>query len=256
MNEPRLLDRTGGAGPPRRLRDRLASAAAAATVVAVIGVTNVLTAPGGSGPGPLPGPEPGPVPMRLVGLGHAAIAVPKVWGTNISRCGTPRRDTVLIDDPSAASYCDLPRPPDVDSVELGTEPPTGYKVDETFTVDGVAAERRRTTCASDGVCWGAVGLPSLQVWFRASSSTSADEVDRMLARVAIVRDQVGVPSSRSLDERRSGTAYAKLLQQLGLRVEYRARTSLVYQPGRVVGISPSPGTLLSAGDTVTLTVIK
>jgi hypothetical protein len=256
MNEPRLLERPGGAGTPRRLRDRLASAAAAATVVAVIGVTNLLTAPGRSGTGPLPGPEPGPVAMRLVGFGHAAIAVPKVWGTNVSRCGTPRRDTVLVDDPSASSYCDLPRPPDVDSVELGTAPPTGFRVDEIFTVDGVRAERRRTTCASDDVCWGAVGIPSLQVWFRASSSTSAEEVDRMLARIAIVRDQVGVPSSRSMDESRSGAAYAKLLQQLGLRVEYRTRSSLVYKPGRVVGISPSPGTLLSAGDTVTLTVIK
>ncbi|RZT20424.1 PASTA domain-containing protein [Kribbella sp. VKM Ac-2569] len=256
MNEPKLLDRTGGAGTPRRLRDRLVTAAAAATVVAVIGVTNVLTAPGGSGTGPLPGPEPDPVPMRLVGFGHGAIAVPKVWGTDVSRCGTPRRDTVLIDDPGAVSYCDLPRPPDVDSVELAAAPPVGFQVDETFTVDGVRAERRRTTCASDGVCWGGVGLPTLQVWFRASSSTSADEVDRILARIAIVRNQVGVPSFRSLDESRSGTAYAKLLQQLGLRAEFRTRTSLVYKPGRVVSISPSPGTLLRPGDTVTLTVIK
>ncbi|NIK56617.1 PASTA domain-containing protein [Kribbella shirazensis] len=256
MNQPELLERAGAAGPPRRLRDRLVTAAAAATVVTVIGVTNVLTAPGGSGTVPLPGPEPGPVAMRLVGFGHAAIAVPKIWGTNVSRCGTPRRDTVLIDDPSAASYCDLPRPPGVDSVELSTVPPTGFQVDEIFTVDGVRAERRRTTCASDDVCWGAVGIPSLQVWFRASSSTSADEVERILARIAIVRDQVGVPSSRSLDESRSGTAYAKLLQRLGLRAEFRTRTSLVYKQGRVVGISPSPGTLLSPGDTVSLTVIK
>ena len=34
---------------------------------------------------------------RLVGLGHAAIAVPDDWGTDATRCGVPMRDTVVID---------------------------------------------------------------------------------------------------------------------------------------------------------------
>jgi hypothetical protein len=171
MPEPKLLDHAGT--PRRRLRDGLVSAAAVATVVTIIGVTNVLSSDGGGTLVPRPDPVPSPVALRLVGYGHAAIAVPKVWGRNISRCGVPRRDTVLIDDPSAAGDCDLPRPPDVDSVELGTAPPSGFRVDGTFTINGVRAERSRTSCSNDDVCWGAVGLPSLKVWFRASSSTSA-----------------------------------------------------------------------------------
>lgn len=103
-------------------------------VAGAIGVTNFLSAPRGSGTGPLPTPEPPPVVMRLVGYGHVAIAVPRGWGTNVSRCGVPRRDTVLIDDPSAAGDCDLPRPRDVESVELDNAPPVGFRVDETFKV--------------------------------------------------------------------------------------------------------------------------
>ncbi|MGW6199291.1 PASTA domain-containing protein [Kribbella sp. NPDC055110] len=244
--------------PPRdgtsRSRGVLASAAAATTVVAVIGVTNLLSSSGTGTLIPTPEPTPEPVAMRTVGYGHVAITVPKAWGTNASRCGTPHRDTVLIDDPSAASYCDLPRPPDVDSVELVTAPPSGFRRDETITVDGVYAERRKTGCASDDVCWGAVGFPSLHVWFRASSSTSADEVDQILARIQILPDRVGVPSSWSLDESRDGTTYAQRIRALGLKTAFRTRTSTVYKAGRVVGVSPPPGTLLSPGETVTLTV--
>lgn len=246
--------------PPRtgttRGRGVLASAAAASTVVAVIGVTNLLSSSGTGTLIPTPEPTPEPVVMRTVGYGHVAITVPRSWGTNASRCGTPHRDTVLIDDPSAASYCDLPRPPDVDSVELVTAPPSGFRADETILVDGVYAVRRKTGCASDGVCWGAVGFPSLHVWFRASSSTSADEVDQILSWIQILPDQVGVPSAWSLDESRGGTAYAKLLHELGLKTEVLTRTSTVYKPGRLVSVSPRPGTLLSPGETVTLTVIK
>ncbi|WP_134107379.1 PASTA domain-containing protein [Kribbella pratensis] len=244
--------------PPRtgRTRGVLASAAAATTVLAVIGVTNALSSNGNGTLITTPEPPPAPLAMRMVGYGHAAIAVPKVWGTNASRCGIPHRDTVLIDDPAAASFCDLPRPPDVDSVELDTDPPSGFRIDETFTLNGVRAERRRTSCASDGVCWGAVGLPSLHVWFRASSSTSAGEVNEILARIAILPDRVGVPSSRLVDDGRDGTAYATRLRELGLKPEVSTRTSTVYKPGRLVSISPSPGTLLSPGETVTLTVIK
>jgi hypothetical protein len=243
-------------GPRGRLRGVLASAAAVTTVVAVIGVTNLLSSNGGGTLITTPEPVPGPVAMRLVGYGHAAIAIPKVWGTNVSRCGIPRRDTVLIDDPSAAGDCDLPRPSGVDSVELGTAPPNGFRVDETFSINGAQAERTWTSCADDAVCWGAVGIPSLHVWFRASSSTSAAVVDEILARIVILPDLVGVPSSRSLDESRDGTAYAKLLEQMGLRTDFRTRTSYVYEAGRVVNVSPPPGTLLTPGETVTLTVIK
>ncbi|MFF0340305.1 PASTA domain-containing protein [Kribbella sp. NPDC004875] len=252
--EDHLGSEPGGSGS--RLRGVLASAAAVTTVIAVIGVTNLLSSHGGSSLITTPVLVPDPVAMRVVGFGHAAIAVPRVWGTNVSRCGIPRRDTVLIDDPSAAGDCDLPRPPDVDSVELGTAPPKGFRIDQTFSINGVEAERSWTSCGDDNVCWGAVGIPSLRVWFRASSSTNATEVDEILGRIEILPELIGVPSARSVTEDRNGTAYAALLHKLGLNAAFRTRTSLVYEPGRVVDVSPSPGTILNPGETVTLTVIK
>ncbi|GAA1111549.1 hypothetical protein GCM10009630_05800 [Kribbella jejuensis] len=173
-----------------KLRDRLVTAAVVATVLAVIGVTNALATGGGSGTGPLPGPDPAPAAMRLVGYGHAAIAVPKVWGTNISRCGVPRRDAVLIDD------CGRPRPKGLSKVELTTTPPVDFRVDDTFSLNGVRAERTWTSCSDDNVCWGAVGLPSLNVWFRASSSGSAGAVDQILTRITVLPDHVDVPNPR------------------------------------------------------------
>jgi hypothetical protein len=243
MNEPKVS----------RARTVLASAGAVTTVVAVIGVTNILTSNGTATT--VVTPDPQPVVTRLVGFGRAAIAVPKVWGTNFSRCGTPRKDTVLIDDPSAASYCHLPRPPKVDSVELKSTPTIDFHADENFTIDGVKAERQRTACTAAGVCWGAVGIPSHHVWFRAASSTSADEVDWILAQIEIVTDRTGVPSYQPLGKRPTGAAYAKVLEREGLKARFRTRTSSIYPVGMIVGVSPAPGTVLELGSTVTVTVV-
>lgn len=236
-----------------RARSALVSAAAVVTVVAVIGVTNVLTSSGTGSSFVTPDPPP-PAVTRLVGFGRAAIAVPKVWGTNFSRCGTPRKDTVLIDDPSAASDCQVRRPPKVDSVELKSTPTTDFQADHTFTIDGVQAERQETICDA-GVCWGAVGIPSHHVWFRAESSTNADEVDWILAQVEIVADRTGVPSYQRLGRRPAGTAYAKVLEREGLKATFKTRSSSIYPPGMVVGVSPAPGSLLKLGSTVTVTVV-
>lgn len=233
----------------------LASAAAVITVLAVIGTTNVLTSSGTSGSVTIPGPEPAPVAMRQVGFGHAAISVPKVWGTNFSRCGTPRKDTVLIDDPSVASSCQRQRPAKVDSVELRSTPTVDFQADEAFTIDGVRAERQRTVCLEGGLCRGAVGVPSLQVWFRAESSTSAEEVDRTLAGIEIVKNRIGVPSYQSQAARPTGAAYAKKLGQLGLKARFLTRKSQSYRVGEIFGVSPRPGTLLTPGATVTVTVV-
>jgi hypothetical protein len=274
MDEPKLTEsltgirsslvRTGDlapAGSPvredpgmarRPLRGVLTSAAAVSAVVAVIGVTNLMSS---NGTGiVVPTPSPSPVAIRMVGFGHAAIAVPEVWGTNFSRCGIPRKDTVLIDDPSAAFYCRLPRPSLVDSVELRSTPTSDFHADEEFTVDGVEAERQGTACLDDGVCWGAVGIPSQRVWFWATSSTSAEEVDRILARIEIVPGRIGVPSYHSLDAPPTGAAYAKVLEQLGLQAAFRIRTSPGYRPGLILEVFPAPGTMLEPGATVTITI--
>ena len=156
-----------------KLRDRLVTAAVVATVLAVIGVTNALTTGRGSGTGPLPGPDPAPAAMRLVGYGQATIAVPEVWG--ITHCGVPRRDD-----------CALLHPNGVSRVELTTAPPVDFRADDTFTLNGVRAERTWTSCSDDNVCWGAVGLPSLNLWFRASSTRSPGAVDEILTRITVL----------------------------------------------------------------------
>jgi hypothetical protein len=210
-------------------------------------------------------PAPAPIATRLVGFGHAAIAVPKSWGTNQSSCGTPLTDTVLIDDSSAFLDCLRFRPSGVESVQLGYgRAPAGFRADETFEVDGVRAERQRTACSTSNyfksnttTCVGTVFIPSLQVWFRADSSTSADEVGRILDRIAIVTDQTGVPSYLSVAGPVQGPLaanYAPLLEKAGLTARYVTKKSPGYPAGLLLRLSPAAGTMLKPGATVTVTV--
>lgn len=250
------------AGAARRRRRRTGLVAAAVAVAAVIGGSTVLTSRGPTGPLTSPTPAPVPPATRLVGFGHAAIAVPADWPTNRSQCGTPQQDTVQIDDPSAARFCMSRRPSGVDSVELSGTPTIGFRADETLVIDGMQAQRQRTSCL-DGwqearVCSGAVGIPALKVWFRAESSTGAAEVDRMLARVEITPGRSGVPSYRSLARTVQGTLaadYAVVLRRAGLKVQYRTEKSPSYPHGLILGVSPAPGTMLAPGSTVTVTVV-
>ncbi|WP_427888894.1 PASTA domain-containing protein [Kribbella sp. GL6] len=272
---PDLLERAAAqtpVGPPplealrtgakRRRHRRTATTvgAAAATVGAVITATTLLT------PSPQPTPA-APPPTRLVGLGHAAIAVPADWPTNKASCGTPRQDTVLIDDPSAVHLCASSRPTGVDSVGLYYgQPPRGFHADETFEIDGVRAERQQTTCVFyDGLkrslmtCTGTVFLPSLRVWFRAESSTEVLAVDRMLSRIQIVRDRAGVPSYSSLGGAPTGPrigSYLPLLTAADLKVATKRVKSPSYPSGTILGVSPPVGTMLPVGATVTVTVAE
>ncbi|WP_020388553.1 PASTA domain-containing protein [Kribbella catacumbae] len=291
MNESKLtelLERAGertSVGPPpidairagatrlRRRRTVAASVTAAAALVAMVGGTALVATHGRSldnPPPPAASASPGPVPAatRLLGIGHAAIAVPKVWGTNQSSCGTPKKDTVLIDDPSAALLCQSSRPSGVESVELASGKPLrfDFHADETIEVDGVRAERQRTRC-TDGainnvrVCSGAVFIPSLDVSFRAESSTNAGEVDRILERIVIVPDRVGVPEPLEFiapnnSPALSGEKYANRLTALGLKPRIQTRKAPGYSPGDVlaVSLSSAPGTMLPLGATVTITI--
>lgn len=250
------------AGASRRRHRRTAGLVAAVAVAAVIGGSTLLTSRGRTAS--VTTSTPAPV-MRMVGFGHAAIAVPADWPTNKSQCGTPKQDTVLIDDPSAMLFCGAFRPAEVESVELYYgRPRAEFRADETFEIGGVRAERQRTTCsisnypkANTTTCGGTVSIPSLKVWFRAESSTSAAEVDRMLARIAIVPDRTGVPSVQALRvdlNGPKGTAYAGVLRQLGLKTQFHTVKSPSYPAGLVLKVSPAPGTMLKPGAIVTVTV--
>ncbi|MFI7061056.1 PASTA domain-containing protein [Kribbella sp. NPDC050124] len=283
MNESKLTDlleraaeRTTVGPPPidamharttRVLRRRTAvvSVAAALAVVAAAGGTALLTRPNASDTPSVTStsPQVAPAETRLVGVGHAAIGIPTEWGTNKEACGTPVADTVMF-DVGFVHLCLMPRPAGVESVWIldGKTRFFEFAADETFQIDGVRAERQRTSCVSESsdkvtVCSGAVYLPSLDVKFYAQSSTNAAEVDRMLERITIVPDRVGVPAFRTLEPKdgNSGAKYADALRALGLKPDIQTRKWPSYTPGELMRVMPEPGTMVRPGSTVTLIVV-
>jgi hypothetical protein len=257
-----------GAARRRRQRALAATALGAAAVLAVIGGTAVLATPGVGPQEPRPpaasdGPAPVPPGTRLVGLGSVAIAVPEEWGTNETRCGTPQKDTVVI-NVGAVDACATARPEGVESVELvQDEPRFDFRADSTFHIDGEEAQRQRTTCTRDTiggvrVCSGTVYFPALATWFRAESSTGPEEVDRLLDQVRVDPERVGVPTFQPLavsSQGRSGEKYAARLTEAGFEVEVQTRKISAAKPGYVLDASPAPGTMLPPGSSVTITVI-
>ena len=201
--------------------------------------------------------------MRLVGVGRAVIEVPNAWGTNDVRCGTPLHDTVVI-DVWLVEACGVLRPPDARSVELRNEPADGFVANERLTVDGVAAERQNTACprhpyGAKVVCTGAIYLPSLNAWFRASASGSdGSEVDRILSRIHPAGGGVPVPRvpERLVAEAQadSGTEYAAAVKAAGLVPRVVPRRDLDLLPGVVLAAQPQVGSVLAPGATVTITV--
>lgn len=276
----RAADRTAVGPPPlqtmraaaARRRRRLALAATtlgAAAVVAVIGGTAVLTTPGVGPQEPSPppasdGPAPLPAGTRLVGLGTVAIVVPQEWGTNQTRCGTPQKDTVVI-NVGAVDSCAIARPEGVESVEVVQgEPRFDFRADSTVQIDGEEAQRQRTTCTRDTiggvrVCSGTVYFPAHGALFRAESSTSPEEVDRILDQIRVDPERVGVPAFQPLavnTQGRSGEKYAALLTEQGFDVQVHTRKITAGTPGYVLDASPTPGTMLAPGSSVTITVIS
>lgn len=266
VGPPPITGIVTGAGRARRRTLTLALASAAA-VAAVASGPALLSAVGGA-PSPQPtatalSPAATPPGTRLVGLGHAAIAVPGAWGTNVTHCGVPRKDTVVI-DVGVTRDCGTTRPKGVESVEVTQgEPRFDFTVDRTLQVDGVRAERQATACEPGGfggprICAGTVHIPSLGVIFRAESSTSADEVDRILEWIRIVPDQVGVPGFQRIAVNQQGRAqekYVEALRRAGLTAEIRTEKLPAVDPGFVLDVQPRPGTMLQAGDVVTVTVV-
>ncbi len=272
-----LLERAGNrtnVGPPpieairagvaRRRRRRARALSAVGVAAAVVAVGGTLLLAGGpifTNPAPpAASTPPANAATRLVGIGHAAIAVPEQWGTNQLGCGTPQKDTVII-DAGPQNLCLVDRPKGVESVLVRSGKPIGFRADETFQLDGVRAERQRTTCTGDSpltVCSGTVFIPSLDVAFQAESSTNAGEVHGILARIMIVSDTIGVPEplfSESNPAARFSQQYADRLTALGLKPNIQTRKSPGSIPGNILAVSPSPGTMLRSGATVTVTVV-
>lgn len=260
-------------GAARRQRHRCAAKVAclSAAVVLVIGgpllLANSEVAPQDPRPAAVStgpdGADTAPAGTRLVGLGRIAIAVPQQWGTNQTKCGVARQDTVII-NVGGIDACYASPSAGVDSVELGQgKPRFDFAADDTLEIDGEQAQRQRTTCTKATrdrvqVCAGTVYFPAQATWFRAESTTSRDDVDRTLSGIRIELDRIGVPTYQPLTlnaQGRSGDIYAARLAEAGFDVDIRTRKIPAGTPGYVLDATPTPGTMLPPGSTVAITVI-
>lgn len=274
-----LSDRTTGApitleGEMGRRRGRgVAVGIVAATIALVAGAGAVLTL----GPNPVE-PKPAVVPTgsapippnsRLVGIGHAAIAVPKSWGTNEYGCGTPERDTVLIDLAIHDACGSLGWPEGLELVEIESgEPKFDVPTKRAIVIDGVTAQRYSTTCDAPReipgfgvrgatVCNGAVYLPTENVWFRVSSSTSGETVDELLSRIRVLPDKVAVPGygeTFAFEQERSGEVYMAALRKAGFEVATRSEPAKFGGSGYVESVDPPVGSMVTPGSLLTVAV--
>ncbi len=239
---------------------RSALAVVAGLVVVAIGSAAAVLWPDGSGGEAPPAISESVVPpagFEFVGVRHAAIAVPTDWGRNKLRCGIPVQDSVVSEIRYVES-CQASRPAGVESVGVWQGTPGSEEASNPVTIDGVPGEQAPTTCSRDDfgkgtTCTGWVHIPSLGVMIFADSSTDAAEVDRILARIRILPDRVGVPDPFAKGERASEAAYLDKLKRAGLvaRVETGGRP---VESGSVRDVSPPVGTMARLGDVVTVQV--
>jgi hypothetical protein len=222
---------------------------------------------------PAPTPEPAPdVPEghRLVATGDVGAVVPEAWGMNRTRCGTPMKDTVVLDG-GGICLALVPRPEGVESLEL-VEARRPFQLEAGYEVGEIAGERAEVgevECVSLSmqeltVCERVVYLPERHVGFVASSSTqpasaARAEVEAMLEGIRVLDTQVGVPDhlriASGMPQGRSGERYVARLEQLGLTADVTPRRMPGFTPGYLLEVSPAPGTVLDPGDTVQVVVV-
>lgn len=258
---PPLAAMTRAADRTRRRRAVLVVASAAAAVAVVAAGVQVVGDRLGAGnePGPSTA-DPVPAGMRLVGIGRVAVPVPEEWGTNELDCHAPSSDTVII-DPGPRPDCGAQAPPGVDAVSVYSGSPLrDFVADQRYEIDGVRAERSRTTCSkfeSEPIsCAAAVYLPSEEVYFKATSRTDRATVDDLLDQIRILDGQVAVPEVYDpFSDSTSYTDYAALLRAAHLEPVRVDRQTNGFPPrGAVIEVSPRSGTVLDHGSEVRVIV--
>lgn len=273
--EERVADIPVGAPPidamraaARRRRGRTAVLAAAAAVVVIAAGAVVWQSVGAPDPrvpvaSDAPDPDAPPAGHRYVGIGTAVIAVPEGWGTNDVECGTPKKDTVVIDQ-GVTCMMWVPRPADVESVAvLSTAKPEGVDTWASVEVDGVRALQSDVQYTSDpvGVSAQSIYLPSRHVLFTAESSSAGSTavVTDLLSGIAILQEHTTVPGFQDialeygLPNEPVVDSYVARLQNLGLSVEVVQQKSDL-DKGTVLSTNPAVGSVVAPGDTVTVTV--
>ncbi|MFI5730595.1 PASTA domain-containing protein [Kribbella sp. NPDC051587] len=261
VNPPPIDAMRSGAARIRRRRTAVWSAAGTAlAVAAVIGGSTALTNNTTTVvPQPPVAGNPVPEGMRLVGLGHVAIAVPKTWATNKLHCGTPTVDSVIV-DPGPQGYCLVPRAAGVESIELGPLP--ADPAEPNAEIDGVPVAKQPEACTLVGsltgqkvnFCSASVQIPSLKLTITAAVQGEGMEPTQMLERVFVVPDLTGVPGFQTLDLETSQAKYLAALKADGLVPEIVSKPAPGVPKGSVTAVSPVAGTMVPNGSTVTVTV--
>lgn len=256
----------------RRRRSYGVALAAAAAVVVTVGAVAVWPDGSGSARDSAPfasdspsDPAAGDVPpagTRWIGIGQAAVAVPDAWPVNATGCGTPTRDTVVVDQ-GVIELCLALYPPGVTSVEIRAknkmEDVSGWTP---VKVDGEEALRSKDSVpvgAEPQVYSASIYLPERDVMFAAKSSVSQEAADEVLTRVAILDALVAVPGISEANyggaQSKAGENYVRTLEEAGLTAEVVTEANRG-GPGFVLGVSPTPGTVVEPGTVVTVTVAR
>lgn len=270
VGSPPVTEIEIGANRLRRRRITARATVAAAALGAVVVGTALVAGPDSvAPPGRFDDPadtqtDGGLVPTgtRLVGIGHAAIAVPREWATNALRCGTATEPTAVI-DVTVIRACGWIGRQVFDNawLERGVNRDM-FRPTEDFEIDGVAAQRDTSTCTpvGDGLrqCSGTVFVPSENASFRAQAA-SKQRVDEILSWIRIVPELVAVPgfgvANMDHQDEDAGEHYRADLEAAGLDVDVVSEPRPGSKPGYVLGVSPGPGTMVEPGELITMTEI-
>ena len=279
---PPLADAKTASSRLRRRRRVLTSLGAAAAVVAIVasGLLVQRGLPGGvdTTAGPLPAP---PAGMRWVGMNDVVVAVPEWWTTGETQCGAPVEDTVYFD---SAAIFRCPNPAD---------PATVREVSALAVLDGTCCygELQIRSMEPVGEADGheVVELAGCEEWFKGVcrrifavpdegvvfAVTIAEEGD---GDYEAIRDSVRIlPDGLTTVPLKIGSGFTpswgtepslvdevvRAVERAGLRAEVKtvspeqSRTGLASDlpKGSLLEISPSPGSVIEDGGTVTITVL-
>lgn len=255
--------RSGRKARGRRRRTTVLAVAASVALVLVGGFT-VRQALQPARVTPVAGPDTGlatPPGTRLVGIGHAAIAVPEGWGTNLMTCGKPTTNTVVMDQ-GVVPLCATTLPQTVSDVELQVSPDApAYSHAHAIQVDGVPALQTALRCTSEGtlsqhryrLCTQALWVQQEQALFTVTSPRAAT-VRRLMSSVRVDPGHVAVPVTYTQGAERDARTFADTAKSLGLEVQTRVVGGSSWPAGWIVGVDPAVGSVLRPGDTVHVSV--
>lgn len=220
-----------------------------------------------------------PEGMRWVGLGRVVVAVPDWWTTGETQCLAPVEDTVYFDQAATTDCEDPPLPATVREVSAlavfdGTNGYAEMQLRSMEPVSEIAGREvvERAGCEEwfDGVCRRFFGVPEEGVVFAVTIAEEGDgSYEAIRDSVHLLPDDLttvplAVPAGFTPsfgDEPDIVADLVPALRAAGLDVEIETADrsgdvglSAGLLPGSLLDVSPSLGSVIEAGGTVTVTV--